>query len=203
MKTLTVKPNEIPFKINSLRKYLRMGSNSDSLNSVLALAEGIYLRDLHLADPVIAYTILEIKAGDEENLNITFENNLVLNGNGIYRLLKDCHSAAIYFLSLGPALEKKIKELQAEDFYSAYILDGVASELVTGLQEIVLKELTDISAPAGIKLTKRFSPGYRGWDLSEQKKLFSLPGIEKTGIQLTEECYMLPAKSVSGIYGFY
>lgn len=50
--------------------------------------------------------------------------------------------------------------------------------------------------------TNRFSPGYCGWHVSEQHKLFSLfPAPEPCGVRLTPSALMMPIKSVSGIIG--
>ncbi|MCF0209200.1 MAG: methionine synthase, partial [Bacteroidaceae bacterium] len=50
--------------------------------------------------------------------------------------------------------------------------------------------------------TNRFSPGYCGWHVREQKLLFStFPLAEPCGVKLTDSCLMLPIKSVSGVIG--
>ena len=54
---------------------------------------------------------------------------------------------------------------------------------------------------AGLKITNRYSPGYCGWDVSEQKKLFKILPEKFCGIELTDSCLMHPIKSVSGIIG--
>ena len=45
----------------------------------------------------------------------------------------------------------------------------------------------------------RFSPGYCGWHVSGQKKLFTRLGPERIGIRLNDSCLMQPLKSVSGV----
>ena len=49
--------------------------------------------------------------------------------------------------------------------------------------------------------TNRFSPGYCGWKLTEQKTLFTLLGGMPCGIHLSDVCLMTPEKSISGIIG--
>lgn len=53
----------------------------------------------------------------------------------------------------------------------------------------------------GMHHTNRFSPGYCGWQVSEQKKLFGLMPKDICGIRLTESAMMYPVKSISGITG--
>lgn len=64
------------------------------------------------------------------------------------------------------------------------------------------EELAAFIEKRGWKHTNRYSPGYCGWHVSEQQKLFSLfPVASPCGIQLTDSSLMIPIKSVSGIIG--
>ena len=51
------------------------------------------------------------------------------------------------------------------------------------------------------RITNRYSPGYCGWQVAEQHKLFQLIPDNYCGIRLTESALMDPVKSVSGIIG--
>ena len=53
----------------------------------------------------------------------------------------------------------------------------------------------------GKKITNRYSPGYCGWDVAEQHKLFQLIPDNFCGVRLNESSLMNPEKSVSGIIG--
>ena len=44
-----------------------------------------------------------------------------------------------------------------------------------------------------------YSPGYCGWHVSGQKKLFRYLKPEKIGISLNDSCLMTPLKSVTGL----
>jgi hypothetical protein len=45
----------------------------------------------------------------------------------------------------------------------------------------------------------RFSPGYCGWHVTGQKKLFAALHPEEIDITLTPSCLMKPLKSISGV----
>jgi len=47
----------------------------------------------------------------------------------------------------------------------------------------------------------RYSPGYCGMDLGEQRNLFQLASAEAVGIVLGASLLMEPLKSISGIVG--
>lgn len=49
--------------------------------------------------------------------------------------------------------------------------------------------------------TARYSPGFCGLDLSQQRKLFCLVPAESIGISLLPSLFMHPLKSISGLVG--
>ena len=51
----------------------------------------------------------------------------------------------------------------------------------------------------GYNISNSYSPGYCGWDVSEQRLLFSLLPQGFCGVQLLPSCLMLPLKSVSTV----
>jgi hypothetical protein len=62
-------------------------------------------------------------------------------------------------------------------------------------------DLEKSMASSGTKITNRFSPGYCGWDVSEQHKLFQLLPGTYCGIRLSASALMDPEKSISGMIG--
>ena len=89
-----------------------------------------------------------------------------------------------------------------DDMFQTYVMDCVGSQIVESVADYMETVLQKEIDPSGFKRTNRFSPGYCGWHVSEQPKLFSLFSEPKPcGIELTESCLMLPVKSVSGIIG--
>ncbi|GAH91002.1 unnamed protein product, partial [marine sediment metagenome] len=49
--------------------------------------------------------------------------------------------------------------------------------------------------------SRRLSPGYCDWKIDQQKMVFRAMKDDSAGVRLTEECLMLPQKSISGIIG--
>ena len=111
--------------------------------------------------------------------------------------------AAIFICTAGPRIGEVSKEIMAGgDFMEGYILDVLGSVTVEAaiekIQDILISEIQE----KGLKVTNRYSPGYCGWKLTEQRKLFSLFPLGHCGITLSDSCLMEPVKSVSGIIGF-
>jgi hypothetical protein len=63
------------------------------------------------------------------------------------------------------------------------------------------QHIKNIAGVSGMKITNRYSPGYCSWNVSEQKKLFSLLPEGCCGITLSASSLMSPIKSISGIIG--
>jgi len=87
------------------------------------------------------------------------------------------------------------------DLLRGYVYDVIGSEVVENAADRMQEELRLTVAGEGLNITNRFSPGYCGWDVAEQHKLFSFFPENYCGITLTESALMNPVKSVSGLIG--
>jgi hypothetical protein len=120
----------------------------------------------------------------------------------IYRDIKDASELFVFVCTIGKNIEEKTHELFLEgDSLTAFILDRIASELVESTADLLEQKIKNEFLEDGYNLTNRYSPGYCGWLVSEQKKLFSLLPDNFCGVELTESSLMIPIKSISGIYG--
>jgi hypothetical protein len=111
---------------------------------------------------------------------------------------------ALFAVTLGEPLSKAVAECFAgADFALGYTLDAMAS--VAADAAAVLAEQRYARAlrargwatPDGAVL--RYSPGYCGWDITGQKRLFAALRPAPIGLTLTDSCLMQPLKSVSGV----
>jgi hypothetical protein len=87
------------------------------------------------------------------------------------------------------------------DPITGYIYDMLGSLVADAAADLIQEDLEKIILQGGRKITNRYSPGYCGWDVSEQHKLFLLLPDNYCGIRLTESALMNPIKSISGIIG--
>ncbi len=111
---------------------------------------------------------------------------------------------ALFAATIGPRISEEIERLFAcDDFALASMLDAAASasmDRITSLIEThylsAIRSNEDASSDLAVL---GYSPGYCGWHVSAQRKLFEhLPG-DRIGVTLTDECLMQPIKSVSGV----
>ena len=124
-------------------------------------------------------------------------------GKIITRQLRGSESFAFFAATAGTGFEKFQHTLQQEgDMVKVYIADAIGSIIAEKTADCMEIALDEYIHDRGWRHTNRFSPGYCGWHVSEQKKLFPLfPSAEPCGIRLTDSSLMLPIKSVSGVIG--
>ncbi len=116
--------------------------------------------------------------------------------------LADIHpqaeAMALFAVTVGPAVSLKIDQLFKDHNYPlAAALDAGASLAADGAAAWIQQQFAARCNPEQGIL--RYSPGYCGWHVSAQIKLFAELKPGKIGITLGESCLMDPLKSVSGV----
>lgn len=140
---------------------------------------------------------------DMEKEELTIGHTRLQIGKIIARQLNGSEGYALFTATAGRSFESYQEKLKQEgDMVKIYITDALGSILAEKTADLLEKALEKELAAKEWKHTNRFSPGYCGWHVSEQQKLFSLfPVSNPCGIRLTPSSLMLPIKSVSGIIG--
>jgi len=115
--------------------------------------------------------------------------------------LRRSESAAIFLCTAGPVGERAKTLIHEKDYLKGYIFDIAGSEIVEAAADLMQEHLKKEMAASGKSITNRFSPGYCGWHVSEQHKLFTLIPENYCGIKLNDSALMQPVKSVSGVIG--
>ena len=114
------------------------------------------------------------------------------------------HHLALFAFTLGQEISREIDEqFKAKNPALGYMLDSVASYSADKGAEMAEKKLFERLAVKGQAgpLTKvlLYSPGYCGWHVSGQGKLFAYLKPGEIGITLNESFLMVPLKSISGV----
>ena len=133
----------------------------------------------------------------------TFEGFCFNAGKKIIKQLENAGGAVLFICTAGAGIGERSKELMAiGDFMDGYILDVIGSVAVEAAIDKIQDSLEKEMIGKGFNLTNRYSPGYCGWSLTEQRQLFDLFPNNYCEIQLSDSFLMNPVKSVSGIMGF-
>lgn len=112
---------------------------------------------------------------------------------------------ALFAATLGHGVHLRVNELfERGDFALASMLDSVASAGVERAADVVEKHygrsLDERGAFGPEDALLRYSPGYCGWHVSGQRKLFDYLKPGEIGIALRESFLMEPLKSISGVF---
>ena len=110
----------------------------------------------------------------------------------------------LFAVTVGKRIVEEIAgRFRANDFALGSMLDSVASAAADKLAEVIearyRTSLERIRRAGSNMAVLRYSPGYCGWHVSGQKKLFEFLRPEKIGITLRDSYLMDPLKSVSGV----
>lgn len=128
------------------------------------------------------------------------ETNLILTGNAIQKLLKDCKEGILLCATLGSAVETLLRSMQLRDMGFAAMLDACASSAIESVCNAWEQDLTQEMQPQF--LTDRFSPGYGDLPITLQKQLCAvLDTARKIGVCVSGSGILIPRKTVTAIVG--
>jgi hypothetical protein len=101
-----------------------------------------------------------------------------------------------YMLTIGDI------SLEFESLIDSLYSDIWGTALVDAARDLLHARLkkTDRDSLDKIVLSHSFGPGYYGMDLSQINSFFQLLDAGKIGLCCTEDCYLIPQKSCTGMY---
>ena len=137
-----------------------------------------------------------------ETTSFQIEGICLHPGKLIFNYLKHAEKGALFVCTAGAKIDNLIHHLFEEGKpVEGYIADVIGSVTVEAAVDRMQDSLKSKMQERGMSITNRYSPGYCGWHLKEQKALFSLLPSGYCNITLTDSCLMQPIKSVSGLIG--
>lgn len=154
-------------------------------------------------EPELCFYLVKGELNEEENT--LFANGRTLNvGKIITRQLRGSTLFVFFICTAGNSFQAYQEKLKNEgDIVKEFTANAIGSVLAEKTADAMERELEAfLSDKPNLHHTNRFSPGYCGWHVREQKLLFStFPVKEPCGVKLTDSCLMIPIKSVSGVMG--
>ena len=160
-----------------------------------------YIENYHnFIDFSYSYITRNIESVQEDRA--TIENSTTLKSKVISQLLERCDEVAIFVLTIGNHLEDMIAHLAENGcVLQATVLDAIGSGITEQSAVLVEDRIKKVTASRGLVISRRFSPGYCDWNVSQQEMIFKLLRGDTAGVRLTEGYLMIPRKSISGIIG--
>lgn len=116
--------------------------------------------------------------------------------------LKSSERLLAFAATLGIESDRMIRKYISSDSAKAVISQALLAAAIESYCDEICTDIAAKEEKNGWYLRPRFSPGYADFELTEQKKLFSVLEITKrTGISLSDDCLMSPSKSVTAFIG--
>ena len=195
-------PETVPFAFEVAFKLLKIRKPSPHFEAFQKMVSQCANRYREYLEPRYRYRVCRVRGGDPGASRVFLDDEASVEGPGIYRVLQHARYAAFFVLTIGDRLEAEVQRLAPEDYTQPYVLDGVASTYVQGVLEVLQRDVAAAAQAAHCVLTPRFAPGYHNWALHQQEQLFALLQAHEIGMKLSASCFMIPQKSLSGVYGF-
>lgn len=147
--------------------------------------------------PRYGYEIYQLESTNSRS--ITAEGVTLTTGGVITPMLADADSVALFVATAGREFDEYLHSVkQGGDILGEFVLDAIGSEIAEAAVRLAMRTLEEEQAD-GIVVSHPYSPGYCGWHIRDQQKLFSLLPPAPCGITLSDSSLMSPLKSVSGV----
>jgi hypothetical protein len=170
--------------------------------NILQITEEEINRGYDLFKPRGIYSLIKIiRFTSREAINL--ENGLTFRfPKSIINQLEGVSHFLVGVVTIGELIEKKVSELFSQREYPrALALDAVGTVAVEDFSRKVRKLASQEVKEQGFKTSRHFSPGYGGWEVSQQEIIFKSILSDNIGVRLTKGYMMLPQKSLSWAMG--
>ncbi len=112
--------------------------------------------------------------------------------------LHDIDDAVLCVATIGDSLERRVHEYDdAGEMGRALALNVCGSAAVEAVAESAERAIRDHLGRVALRCSRRFSPGYGGWEVDEQSWLLSVLDADTFGVDLTGAFMMIPVKSIT------
>jgi len=148
--------------------------------------------------PRATYSIYPVTAHDRYSL--TLAGGARFTGP-VGDFLGHAQRAAVFLATAGPEVVGMAEDAARHgDILGNLVYHGLGAALAEATVEHIVADLLRHLGP-GEALTLRYSPGYCGISLTQQRTLFGLVDAASVGVELLPTLIMKPIKSVSGVIG--
>lgn len=196
----TISETDIDIDRQSVCRYIGYSADIEPSPRIASLLDEYIENAKHLIEPSYSYVIKNVKEVNDHRARL--DDSVQFEGNVISKLLARCDKVAVFVLTIGGRLEEIAGQLADDNMIvESYVLDAIGSSAVENLAEFVQGVIGETSHHHGYSISRRFSPGYCDWDISQQEKVFQSLDGHASLVKLSPENLMTPQKSISGIIG--
>ncbi|MCG3178939.1 MAG: hypothetical protein BIFFINMI_01269 [Phycisphaerae bacterium] len=196
--------NDIPIRISREDVYRSLGygrSGGRPDAGTAGLIESLIARGTELARPRAIYRIWPVASVDAGHVEL--EGGARFRG-AIGQYIGPASHVALFVATVGPEIEAESqRQMRDGNLLEGAVLDAVGSDGAERAAEAVSATVAADATAIGPQFatTPRYSPGYCGMHLTQQRTLFGAIDAAAVGVSVSEVCLMSPIKSVSGLIG--
>ena len=192
--------NELKPEKNAVFKLQGMVSGNNLSERIINLYNSAEEMFFKLAEPKGIFSEISLSAFKK----IYFGNGLNEMDTPLQSIFPRADHLALFACTLGKKISQKIEYLfKKNEFPLGAMLDAVASNSADKATQIAEKTfhsyLVETKKREKNTTVLLYSPGYCGWHISAQHKLFEFLKPDDIGISLNSSYLMIPLKSVSGV----
>ncbi|MGC9336324.1 MAG: hypothetical protein ACP5JJ_19475 [Anaerolineae bacterium] len=197
---------DIPISL-SAEEILASGGKRRFQPGLLRDAEEAIALGQTLWQPMAYYDWFEVRGVEGEHVSVILPNGAskeaVLQVGPKADLMAAAQRLVVAVGTLGPALERKVYELQqGGEALAAYLLDSAGVVALGAVGEAVRSVAEGTARELGWGVGPAISPGSLvGWPLQGQRQLCALLSLESIGVRLNEYFVLEPHKSFSAAIG--
>ena len=131
-----------------------------------------------------------------------FGGLFAVESKGLRRSLENCKEAFLMAATLGAEADLLISRYCRLAMNQGVIAEAAATAVIEAGCDFCCEQLEQELAEEGYRLHRRFSPGYGDFSLDCQKYMIdALDCPRKIGLSLTDQCMLVPTKSVTAVMG--
>lgn len=177
-------------------RYLGLGSAKPDEKTLEMVERAVALLS-ERCRPRSTSRIVEISAGTEE---LRLEGGTVIHSESLARVMSGCSRMLVFGATLGTEADILIKRESARNIALGAAVQAAAAAYIEEYCDELQGELNKKFSAEGEPLGDRFSPGYGDFALEYQRELFAILDCPRQiGLTLTEDCIMIPSKSVTAV----
>jgi hypothetical protein len=188
---------ELSPQLSEILRYLGYGSERSPSPAISDRVAQLAARGLDCLQPRGTLAVHRVTGRDSRTLSF---GNVTIAGD-ISRHLAAVDRIAAFVVTVGePITELAQAACRSGDALAGFVYDAVGSWAAEAAADALFAALRP-QLNDDEQLTLRFSPGYCGMDLAQQRAIFQLVQPESIGVSLLGMLLMRPVKSVSGLAG--
>lgn len=176
-------------ELNSERVVQMIEENSDVIN-----------QSYQLIQPKAIYDVFNVEKVEGNRLYLN--NDEYFESKLFSYFMSDAENIILSIMTIGNSLEEQSDQyMKSGKYVKGFILDGIGTLALEKLGLGVYESIKEEAKLRGLNFSSPLSPGQVGWDVVDQKKIFSRLDNKMLDITLTDTSLMLPKKSLSLVVG--